>query len=381
MPQWEWDVVNVRLAALEAKWSGMELARVLRTFRCSRSQLFQWQARYRAEGVAGLVPRSRRPLRSPAQTPAAVEDAVLVIAKARPRWGPDKIRAELLRSAGSAPARSTIQQILARRTGSPRRRVRDRAKPAWRSFVRPVSNDLWQIDATRHTLVDGAAFWVVDVLDDHSRFLLAAVVGTGPTSELAWTAMRCAVSAYGLPRQLLSDNGTTFTGRLLGTEVSFERAVRAAGIDLIHAGPGHPQTVGKLERQHRTQNEWVSDHRPTTLAQAQQVLDAYREDYDQARPHHALDGRRPAEVYRPDPGVQLPALDLPAPAAALPPGCLPRKVSSTGTIGYQRQKFPVGRRYAGMTVGVHHHGHELTIYYGHSAIHTYIVIGLPQAIR
>ena len=127
----------------------MELERVLTTFRCSRSQLFEWQARYRAEGVAGLEPRSRRPLSSPRRTPVEVEDAVLVIAKARPRWGPDKIRAELVRTAGAAPARSTIQQILARRTGSPRRRVRDQAKPAWRRFVRPHSNDLWQIDATR----------------------------------------------------------------------------------------------------------------------------------------------------------------------------------------------------------------------------------------
>ena len=136
-----------------------------------------------------------------------------------------KIRAELVRTAGAAPARSTIQQILARRTGSARRRVRDRTKPAWRRFVRPVSNDLWQIDATRHTLRDETGFWVVDILDDHSRFLLAARVGTGPTGALAWDALTAAVAAYGLPRQLLSDNGTTFTGRLLGAEVGFERCV------------------------------------------------------------------------------------------------------------------------------------------------------------
>lgn len=381
MAQKDWDVVDVRLAALQAKWSGMELGRVLRTFRCSRSQLFEWQARYRAEGVAGLEPRSRRPLSSPRRTPVEVEDAVLVIAKARPRWGPDKIRAELVRTAGAAPARSTIQQILARRTGSPRRRVRDQPKPAWRRFVRPHSNDLWQIDATRHTLVDGTGFWVVDVLDDHSRFLLAATVGTGPTAELAWSALQRAVAAYGLPRQLLSDNGTTFTGRLLGTEVSFERCARAAGIELIHAGPAHPQTLGKLERQHRTQNEWVTDHRPSTATSAQQVLDAYRADYNQHRPHRALDGRRPGEVYQPDTGIQLPALDLPEPPAALPTGCLPRKVNANGSIGYQRRTFLVGRRYTGMTVGVDHHGPELTIYYGHSALDTYIVIGLPKAKR
>ena len=381
MPQRDWDVVDVRLKALEAKWSGVELERVLGTFRCSRSQLFAWQARYRVEGVAGLAPRSRRPLTSPRQTPVEVEDAVLVIAKRRPRWGPDKIRAELVRTAGAAPARSTIQQILARRTGSARRRVRDRAKPAWRRFVRPVSNDLWQIDATRHTLRDETGFWVVDILDDHSRFLLAAHVGTGPTSALAWDALTAAVVAYGLPRQLLSDNGTTFTGRLLGAEVGFERCVRSAGIELIHAGPGHPQTVGKLERQHRTQNEWVTDHRPGTLPEAQHVLDDYRRDYNDNRPHHALDGRRPAEVYRADPGVQLPPLDLVAPADALPTDCVRRRVNQHGKINYQYRQFKVGLRYAGMTLGVAHRGAQLTIYYGHSALDTYLVTGLPKAPR
>lgn len=381
MPQEDWDVIDIRLAALEAKWSGMELERVLRTFRCSRSQLYEWQARFRVEGVAGLTPRSRRPLVSPRRTPVAVEDAVLVIAKSRPRWGPDKIRAELLRTAGAAPARSTIQQILARRTGSPRRRVRDRPKPSWRRFVRESCNDLWQIDATRHTTAAGVGFWVVDLLDDHSRFLLAARVGPGPTTELAWEALQGAVAAYGPPRQLLSDNGTTFTGRLLGTEVSFERNTRATGIDLIHAGPGHPQTLGKLERQHRTQNEWVTDHRPPTVARAQQVLDAYRKDYNTRRPHRALHGHRPAEIYRPGPGLLLPALDLPDPADRFPPGCRPRKATAAGFVGYQRRTFQVSRRYAGMTVGLLHHANELTIYYGHSALETYNVAGIPPATR
>ena len=56
-------------------------------------------------------------------------------------------------------------------------------------------------------------------------------------------------------------------------------------------------------------------------------------------------------------------------------------MSINGFIGYQRRTFLVGRRYAGMTVGVDHHRHELTIYYGHSALETYIVVGLTPAKR
>ena len=118
-------------------------------------------------------------------------------------------------------------------------------------FQRPHSNDLWQIDGTEHRLVNGRQFWVVDILDDRSRFLLAALVGLTLTGALAWEAMRIAVAAYGLPRQLLSDNGTTFTGKLHGFVVYFERQVRAAGIDFINGRVRHPQTQGKIERQHR----------------------------------------------------------------------------------------------------------------------------------
>ena len=108
-----------------------------------------------------------------------------MIAKRRPRWGPDKIRAELVRTAVRPRHARRSSRSWPARTGSARRRVRDRAKPAWRRFVRPVSNDLWQIDATRHTLRDGTGFWVVDMLDDHSRFLLAAT-GWAPVRPASW---------------------------------------------------------------------------------------------------------------------------------------------------------------------------------------------------
>jgi hypothetical protein len=207
MPQNGWDVVEVRLAAVLAREAGMDLGTVLITFRVRRSTFFEWQRRYRAEGVAGLVPRSRRPLSSPRSTPTEVEDAVLVLAKKHPRWGPDKLHARLLRLTGSAPARSTIQQILARRTGRQALRQRRRPRAASHRFERPAPNDLWQIDATEHTLADGSPFWVVDILDDHSRFILATLVGTGPTCELAWLALQQAASSGGLPRSCCRTTG------------------------------------------------------------------------------------------------------------------------------------------------------------------------------
>src|SRR5215475_3604354 len=100
--------------------------------------------------------------------------------------------------------------------------------------------------------------------------------------------MRAAAGAYRLPRQPLSDNGLNFTARLHGLSVAFERQVRTAGIELIHARPYHPETLGKLERQHATQNAWLADHGPPVcLTAAQRLLDAYRHDYNTAGPQEA----------------------------------------------------------------------------------------------
>ena len=50
-----------------------------------------------------------------------------------------------------------------------------------------MPNDLWQIDATKVHLQDGTEVWIVDTLDDHARYLLAAQACLGPTGEAAWT--------------------------------------------------------------------------------------------------------------------------------------------------------------------------------------------------
>jgi transposase InsO family protein len=324
-----------------------------------------------------LVPRSRRPLHSPGQLDAEVEDEIVRWRKARPRWGAKKIRSMLVRAGLAAPAVSTVHRVLVRR-GLVEHLARRREPPGgWRRFVRPCCNDLWHIDATRHVLADGRGFWVIDLVDDHSRFLLGAHVAAAPTMEAGWAALRGAVAAYGLPRQLLSDNGLNFTGRLRGLTVAFERQVRAAGIELIHARPRHPETLGKLERQHDTQNDWMTDHpRPRNLPAAQRLLDDYRHDYNTARPHEGIDQHFPAERYLADDGVELPPAEL-APADPYPPGCLKRRVLTNGCFGYGGTRLPIDARWAGIEIGLIRKHARLEIYYGAALIDTLIIGDLP----
>jgi transposase InsO family protein len=244
-------------------------------------------------------------------------------------------------------------------------------------FERQFSNDLWQIDGTQHRLVNGHEFRVVDLIDDHSRFLLAATVGPSLTGTLAWRALRTATAAYGLPRQLLSDNGLAFTGRLHNMVVFFERQVQAAGVEFLHGRANHPQTQGKLERQHGTQNAWITDHRPRSLTEAQTALDTYRHDYNTVRPHEAIGLHTPASRYQAAAPTELPPIDL-APADAYPPGALMRRINRNGAFNSGTQRLRIEARWAELPIGlIRDHG-RLHLYYGSANIVTLIVGDMPH---
>jgi transposase len=379
MPLRVMDVVELRLQVMGEVASGLVSPReAAAVYGISKTQVYEWLARYRQDGAAGLVPRSRRPVSSPRRLAADVEDEIVRWRMLRPRWGAKKIRSMLAREGWPVPAVSTVHQVLVRR-GLVDHTSRRREPPGgWQRFTRPCCNDLWHIDATRHQLAGGRGFWVLDLVDDHSRFLLAAHVAAAPAMRPGWDAFRGAVAAFGLPRQLISDNGINFTGRLMGRTVAFERQVTAAGTELIHASPFHPETIGKLERQHATQNAWIADHpHPRTLTRAQVLPGAYRDDYNHHRPHEAIGQRYPAEVYQPDTGIELPAIEL-APAGPYPPGCRKRKVSHDGRFHYGNAVLQLDVRWAGIQIGVIRHHDRLNIYYGAAPIGTINISGVPD---
>jgi len=369
------DVAEVRLSAVKDLEAGMRVAEVCARYGVGHSQLYVWRARYRQEGLAGLADRSRRPARSPRQLPAEVEDAICEIRKDHPRYGARKIAALLARSGGHVPAASTITMVLHRRgllvAGAPR------VVAARRRFARSSPNQLWQIDATQHILPGGQACWSAQLLDDASRFCLAIGTGPGPTGQLALATVTAAAARYGLPGQLLSDNGICFTGRLIGTQVAFERRMAAAGVKLLHSAPYHPQTCGKIERFHQTLKNWIADHRapPATAPALGELLDGpFRDYYNTYRPHDALGGATPASHYQPGCPIALDQIELPPPGP-YPPGRRYR-VSHCGQVHYARTHFDLGDRWAGAQVTPIHHGARLRFYYGDMIIEEFIVPGL-----
>jgi transposase InsO family protein len=357
------NVVELRLQVLaEPDLTGDNVSEVCRRRGLSRDTYYTYKRRYETHGAEGLEPWSRRPHSSPRQIPPQLEDVICRMRKDHPRWGARRIRAELERAGWTRiPAVSTIHQALRRNhlvVDHPRKRPK-----ATRRFEREVPNDLWQIDATRVHLADNSVVWIIDVIDDHARYLLAAMCCRVPTTELAWEVFSEACSANGAPRQVLSDNDLCFTGRYHGVIVEFERRVKQAGIQLINGRPYHPETQGKIERFHRTLKEYLHDNGPPQdLEQLQKLLDGFRQHYNCDRPNQALGANAtPAERYHPSPREFVEESEE---EPTYPAGAIVRTVWKMGNVTFDNKRFGLGMRWGGKKVRIVPSGQLVHIYCG-----------------
>jgi len=161
---------------------------------------------------------------------------------------------------------------------------------------------LWQMDVMGGVMLqDATEAKVVTGVDDHSRFCIAAGLVTRATSKAVCAVLSTALRRYGIPEEILTDNGKVFTGRFgpQPVEVLFDRILRENGISHRHTGVRSPTTTGKIERFHQTlRKEFLADRAFASPEQAQAELDAWVEDYNTARPHQALEMATPAERFR-----------------------------------------------------------------------------------
>ena len=282
---------------------GRSKSEVARTYGLSRRWVITLVQRYQDEGDAGLTPRSRRPTRSPHQTPVEVEEQIIEIRKELSRAGHEAgaatIAFHLERRHGTSPAVSTIWRILTDR-GFVTPQPHKRPKSSYVRFQAEQPNERWQADITHWILADGSDVEILNLIDDHSRLCLTSTarrVFKAPDVDHAFSR---ATETFGNPASFLSDNGAVFTGRYRGRgRVALEITLNDRGIAATHSRPYHPQTCGKVERFHKTLKRWLATQpRAKTLHQLQAQLDRFRDYYNTARPHRALGRRTPLEAYQ-----------------------------------------------------------------------------------
>jgi transposase InsO family protein len=281
----------------------VKLAPWCRRLGISRQTAYKWRARYRLEGPAGLEDRSRAAKRPAGRISAELEDRIVALRK----WlgeaglddGPASIWSWLCEEpVERVPSEATIWRVLVRR-GQIVPEPRKRPKVTYGRFERDRPNELWQIDATHATLNTGVVVEVINVIDDRSRVCVDSLAVAVCTSASAWKALSRGAACWGLPAEVLSDNGAAFrTVAADAQRVVFERNLHALGIRTVHSRSHHPQTCGKVERFHRTQQRWLAKQpAAATISELQQLLDQFRDIYNDQRPHRSLGRKRPADIW------------------------------------------------------------------------------------
>ena len=301
---WELSVTEQRYRAVLEVLAGVPVIEVAGRYGVSRQSVHAWLGRYRSEGPPGLADRSHRVHAHPWQITAELESAVCELRRAHPRWGPKRVVFEMNRRGHGTVTRSTVYRVLVRnKLIEPRSRRRRRQD--YKRWERPVPMQLWQLDVTASAfLADGREVKIVTGVDDHSRYCVLAKAVLRATARPVCRGFVEAMGVYGVPEEVLTDNGTVFTGRFIRprpAEVLFERICRENGITQRLTKPRSPTTTGKIERLHQSlQIELLDVHGPFGSLQAlQSGLDAWRQEYNTDRPHQSLSMAFPASRFAP----------------------------------------------------------------------------------
>ncbi len=338
-----------------------------REFGISRNAGYELMRRY-AEGESnGLADRSSRPNTSPRQTAAELEARVCELRIKYRFWGGRKLH-RMLKNEGidTPPAPSTITDIL-RRNGLllPERRL----KRDWQRFEAAQPNDLWQMDFKGHFPIANGRCHPLTVTDDHSRFNLCLGACGDETAETVRAQLERVFETFGLPDVMLMDNGSPWGSAQAHPHTQLTAHLIRLGITVKHGRPYHPQTQGKEERFHRTLKlELLSWHAGwPDLAAVQASFDAYREIYNQVRPHQSLGYDVPADHYR-------------ASHRTLAEARRPfeyesqdekRKVQEKGRISFRGRQFLISRAFVGETVALRASGDGVwEVYYRHQRLNS-----------
>ena len=196
---------------------------------------------------------------------------------------------------------------------------------------------------------------MVTGVDDHSRFCVAAGLVRRATARAVCEVFAASLRRYGIPDEVLTDNGKVFTGRFgpHPVEVLFDRICRENGISHRLTGVRSPTTTGKVERFHQSlRREFLAERTFPSLPAAQAALDAWVGEYNTVRPHQALEMATPAERFRLEP-LAAEAASVPIDDQADHAGqWVLRRVASNGVVSVDNQMFSVGNAYKAQLVDV-----------------------------
>jgi transposase InsO family protein len=351
MPWKECRPMDERLRFVARLLDGEKMAPLCREFGISRVTGYKIYGRYKECGLDGLNDRSRRPYRQAGRLPFQIERCILGIKRKHDSWGAPKIRDKLIREFPmfKPPAISTVHAVLDRHRLVKRRKRRRHKAEGTPLGIAGCPNDLWCADYKGEFKLGNKQYcYPLTITDARSRYLLACEGVTSTQSHFAFAVFERVFKEFGLPRSIRTDNGIPFASpnALFGLSKLSVWWLRL-GINIERIKPGNPQQNGRHERMHLTLKKEATKPASFNFLQQQERFDTFIEVYNNERPHQALGGAYPGDLYTPSARIYHPPEepDYPFHDRTV-------RVTRCGRICIGKRKINLSQVFAGQILGL-----------------------------
>jgi len=262
---------------------------------------------YSQRRACGLVGLHAKTYRYASKDDAALRHRLLELAQQRRRFGYRRLHL-LLRREGVVLNHKKLyrlyreERLMVRKRGGRKRAIGTRAPMA----LPQGPNQRWSLDFVSDALACSRKFRMLAVVDDFTRECLALIVDNSLSGIRVARELDRLVERRGRPCLVVSDNGTELTSRaILGWQQDH-------GIEWHYIAPGKPTQNSFIESFNgRLRDECLNEHLFANLAEARRIIEAWRVDYNTARPHSSLGGLTPTEfAARPNQGHNQNRLSL-----------------------------------------------------------------------
>jgi putative transposase len=242
----------------------------------------------------GLARSTQRYRPRKAERDSALRERLKELASQRMRFGYRRLRAMLLRE-GTLANHKRVYRLY--REEGLAMRIRARRRIRWKGAVGKAvatrANQRWSMDFVSDCVSTGRVIRMLTVVDDCTRECPIIEVDTSLGGLRVRRVLDQVVQQRGLPEAIVLDNGPEFRGRALAAW-SEERGVRLEFIQ-----PGKPVQNAYVESFNgRLRDECLNANWFTSLRDARQKIEHWRQDYNQQRPHSSLNYLAPAEFAR-----------------------------------------------------------------------------------
>lgn len=321
-------------------------------FGISRKTGYKWVERYNAEGVEGLKDRSRANHEPHNATSNDIVEQLLEVKHHHPYWGPKKVSIYLENKKPNIiwPAISTIGDIFNKHGLTQSRKYRRKVPPHAKPFSDcDESNRVWSADFKgQFKLGQNGYCYPLTITDNYSRYLLACKGLSEPNTFNVKKWFERVFIEFGLPEAIRTDNGPPFSSVCVGGLSRLAIWWIKLGITPERIEPGNPQQNGRHERMHRTLKQATANPPKNSFSAQQRLFNEFMDEYNNERPHEALDGLSPSDIYKPS------EKDYPSiiQEYEYPDNFYIRRVKLSGEFKFAGGIFNLGKPLAGEIIGL-----------------------------